>query len=127
MEKTENLEGTATIKLDDDGILSMKMAPKSNIDLDAAKKIAEAASKLSGDTIHANLVDIRDMTFMSSDARKHFGGQDKSTVKAVAVLANNTLNRPLVNLYLKFSSPKLPTRFFDDEEKARSWLKEALQ
>jgi len=125
MAKTETIDGIADISLQDDGILIMKMH-KTSVDLEAAKKITEVASNLAADFVHANLVDIRAMIFMSSDARKHFGSQDKSTVKAVAIVMNSKLHRPIVNLYLKFSRPSLPTKMFDDEEEAREWLLEKL-
>jgi len=121
-----NLENIAEISYHDEGILTMRMHQKSNIDLEEAKIIAEAASELSADRIHCNLVDIRNMTFMSSEARKYFGGQNKQTVKAVAVISNAAFHKPLINLYMKFSRPSLPTRFFNDEETATNWLKEQL-
>lgn len=124
--KSITLENVAEITYHDDSILIMRMNDKSNIDIEAARKIGEAASELSGDTIHANMVDIRGMTFMSSEARKYFGSQNKDTVKAVAVVSNSALHKPLINLYLKFSRPSLPTRFFDDEESAKAWLKKEL-
>lgn len=119
---TISIENAADITYSPDDILLMRMHKKSNIDLEKAHKIAEAASNLSGDKIHANLVDIREMTFMSGDARKFFGQQNKNTVKAVAVVSNSAIHKPLVNLYLKFSRPTLPTKFFDKEEDARAWL-----
>jgi len=126
MVENKVIPGIADIILDDAGILTMKMH-KTSIDIDAAQKITEIAANLAGDIVHANLVDIRQMTFMSSEARKHFGGQNKSTVKAVAIVMNAKLHRPLVNLYLKFSHPSLPTRMFDEETKARDWLAEKLK
>ncbi len=127
MEATQTILGIADISYNNsDSILLMHMHKKSNIDIEAARKITDIANAMTGDKVHVNLVDIREMTFMSSEARKHFAIQNKSTVKAVAVIMNSVLHRPLVNLYLKFSRPSLPTRMFDNEEKAIEWLHESL-
>ncbi len=127
METTQSIPGIAEINYTKDRILFMRMHKKSNIDLDAAFQITEIASKITGNEVHANLVDIRQMVFMSSEARKHFGNQNKSTVKAVAIIMNSLLHKPLINLYMKFSPPLLPTRIFNDENMAIEWLNEALQ
>ncbi len=126
MQKKETLEGIADIIIDENNILEMRFH-KTSIDLDKAVKITEKASELIGNLVHANLVDIRKMAFMSSDARKFFGRQDKNTVKAVAIVMNATFHRPLVNLYLKFSRPSLPTKMFDDETEAVNWLLDKLK
>lgn len=127
MEAKEIIPEIAEISYNNEGILIMRMHNKSNIDKEAAQKIINVANKLAGDKVHVNLVDIRQMTFMSSDARKQFGSQNKSTVKAVAIVMNSVLHRPLANLYLKFSRPSIPTRMFDNEEKAIEWLREIVQ
>lgn len=125
MDKHEIVPGLADIYLKENNILEMRMH-KTSIDIDGAIAISEAVHKLSGEIVHANLVDIRKMSFMSNEARKHFGKQDKKTVRAVAILINPTLHRPIVNLYLKFSRPTLPTRMFTDEGEAVKWLFEKL-
>jgi hypothetical protein len=125
MAKKDTVPSLADITLHDNNILEMYFH-KASINLDSAKKITDTASNLSGDVVHANLVDIRDMSFMSGDARKHFGSQDKSTVKAVAIVMQAKLHRPLVNLYLKISSPTIPTKIFDDKTDAENWLLEKL-
>lgn len=117
----------AKIWMDDSAILHMQMLPKSNIDAQAAQDICEEAAKISKDAIHCNLVDIRKMTFMNKDARSVFGSQDKSSVLAVAIVNNSMLHKSLVNLYFKFSKPKIPTKVFDDHEKAREWLMEKFK
>ena len=124
---TVSIENIADVKYTDEGILYMIMQKNSHIDSEGASMITEAASELAGDKVHANLVDIRNMTFMTGEARKHFGSQNKKTVKAVGVVSNAMFHRPLINLYLKFSRPLLPTKFFNDEDPAREWLLEQLK
>lgn len=123
----KNIPGIADIKYNDaDAILTIRMEHKSDITLEKAKLITTEIESITGDKLHANLVDIRLMTFMGSDARKHFGSQNKKTVLAVAILSNASFHKPLVNLYLKFTRPSLPTKVFNEEEDAIAWLKEVL-
>lgn len=124
----KNISGIADIIYNEnDSILTVIMESKSDIGIDSAKRITEVAGQLSQDKFHANLVDIRKMTFMSGEARKHFGEQNKNTVCAVAIVSNMGFHRPLINLYMKFSRPKLPTKIFNEEEEARAWLREVIQ
>lgn len=120
------IENVADISYGQDNILTFRLHDKSNIELEEAKKIYNAASKLAGDRMHCNFMDMRKMTYMSGEARKFFGSQDKSTVKAIAVISNKVLHKPLINLYMKFSKPQIPTRFFETEDAALAWLKESM-
>lgn len=123
----KNIPGIANISYNDsDSILTISMEYKSDISLEKAKVISHEVETITGDKLHANLVDIRNMTFMSGDARKYFGEKNKKTVIAVAILSNATFHKPLVNLYLKFTRPSLPTKVFNTEKDALSWLKERL-
>lgn len=124
---TKEIPGKASVTLDDQGILTMKMMPKSDINEKDAEDICAAAAEISADIIHCNLVDISEMTFMDKKARAVFAGQKKSSVLGVAIISNSKLHRSLVNLYMGFSRPTIPTKAFDDKEKARSWLLQKLK
>jgi hypothetical protein len=123
MENKATVEGKATISMGNDNVLIMQMAHKSKIEISDAIEIVKAAEKIAGNKVHANLVDIRQMAFMSSDARKYFGDQDRSNVAAVGILMNSKLHRAIVNIYMKINKPVLPTKFFDNENKAKDWLR----
>ncbi len=44
--------------------------------------------------------------------------------KAIAVISNTSLvHATLINFYLKFDRPKIPTRFFINSSNATEWLK----
>lgn len=120
--KEQTLPNKATISLDDNQVLTMKMLPKSDINANDATKICEIASQLSGSTIHGNLVDISEMTFMDKAARQVFSSQNKGTVPAVAIVSNSIIHKSIVNMYFTFSKPIIPTKAFDSREKAYEWL-----
>ena len=111
----------------EDKILTIRFLPRKNIDVEAAKSIVSAASELSGDERHANLADSRDLMFMSNDARKYFGQQNKKTVMAIALLIQSKIQESFGNLYLRFSSPSIPTKMFTNENEAKQWLKTILE
>lgn len=117
----------AEIKLLKNGILKMTIFPNSNIDLNSAIEITDAAEVISGTKIHAHLIDIRKMMFMSSDARKHFKNLDNPNISATAILIDSMLHKTLVNMYFKFTSPKISTRVFANEKEARAWLNNKMK
>ena len=126
MESSKTIQGKAIINLEEDNILRIRMLPNSNIDIDAAKAIVEAASSISGQAKHANLIDIREMVFMSREARAYLGNQERKNVVAIAILMNSIFHNVLANLYFKFNKPRILTKEFDKEVDALDWLKEKL-
>jgi SpoIIAA-like len=68
------------------------------------------------------LADIRKVKTLTREARVFF---DNVTDKfsALALLAGSPATQLMVNFFLGMSHPKVPTRMFTDEEKARAWLR----
>ena len=126
METSKTIAGIATVNIEEDKILKIKMLPNSNIDIAAAKAIVQAAGDLSGSAIHVNLVDVREMVFMSRDARAYFGNQDRKNILAIAILMNSIFHNVLANLYFKFNNPRIITKAFDKEVDALDWLREKI-
>lgn len=61
----------------------------------------------------------------SADARKAGASEEYSHhVKAVAMYSTKLHETVLGKLYLQISKPFVPTRFFDNREKALTWLRE---
>jgi hypothetical protein len=59
----------------------------------------------------------------SKEARDYLGTPEVVTLlKANAVVANSTLSKIIVNLYLMFNKPSVPTKIFTDEAAALAWL-----
>jgi len=121
-----NIRGMATVDIEEEGILKIKILPNASIELDTAKDIVKCAGEIGGSYIHANLVDIRDMVFMSRGARAYFGKQDKAIVIAVAILMNSAFHGVLSNLYLTVTRPIIPTKVFEREVDALDWLRRKI-
>lgn len=121
------IPGKAKVGYDGKGILEIRMLPKSTIDLKAAIAIVDHALEITQKAVHCNLVDIRDMSYISNEAQKHFADQNNTHVPAVAILMNSAVQKNLTNIYFRFSNPMIPTRAFDNEDKAMEWLQSKLE
>jgi hypothetical protein len=127
VETSRTIPGKATLEIEEGNILRIRMLPNSNIDIDAAKAIVQAAKELSGTTKHANLLDIREMVFISREARAYFASQERKNVVAIAILMNSIFHNVLANLYFKFNKPRILTKEFDKEVDALDWMMEKLR
>jgi len=61
---------------------------------------------------------------VSSDARAAAASEEyNKNVAALALCSDKMLEAIKGNLFLKINKPKVPTKFFDNPEKAMQWLK----
>jgi hypothetical protein len=62
---------------------------------------------------------------ISADARRAGASEEYSKHVAAVALCSNRLHEKIIgNLFLKVNSPIVPTRFFDERDKAMEWLRE---
>lgn len=60
----------------------------------------------------------------SADARRAGASEEYSRHVAALALYSNRLHETIMgNLFLKINRPRVPTRFFDNREKALAWLR----
>lgn len=91
---------------------------------DAQENIAVIAG-LANNTRMPVLVDMRGVRSQSREARDYFGGpQAASATLAVALLIGSPVSRVLANFFLRLNSMRYPTRLFNDETIAITWLLE---
>jgi hypothetical protein len=119
--------GKAKISYVGNGLIIIKMLPGSVIDLDTARDIVKLTSDIANNELHCNLVDIRNMKYISADAQKHFSRQNHHNIPAIALLIDSRIQKNLANLYFKFTNPMIPTRAFDNEEEAEHYLLQKLK
>lgn len=63
----------------------------------------------------------------SADARAAGASEEYTKhVNAVALFSNKSYEAIMGSIYLKISRPKVPTRFFDNRDKAVAWLKSMM-
>lgn len=60
----------------------------------------------------------------SADARKAGASEEYAKHVAALALCSNKLHETIMgNLFLKINRPRVPTRFFDNRDKALAWLR----
>ena len=103
-------------------VVSIKIHKGACIEDTDAIDIIATSSAISNEDIHCLLIDIREMKFISSEARNILAIQSKKNIPAIAIIINSFLQKSLASLYLKISNPKIVTKVFIDEYEAIDWL-----
>jgi len=117
----------ASLFFEDNKYLHVIFKPKVTIDLDAAKEISEATTKLTSKIPHGNLVDTRNGMFVTSEARKFLAAQGDENVVGIAIFINSRVQSGLANLYFKFTKRKVENKIFTDETAAKAWIDSRLR
>lgn len=125
--ESRNINNKLELIKREDNIYIYKAFEKSAIDLDTVKEMTRVGDDWNGTTLCANLLDIRNVTFIDSKARAYGAEQFRSYVAGQALLIDSKISSYFANLFLKFSKPKVPTKLFTNEEEAMSWLKRKMR
>lgn len=107
-----------------DGICRTKVKPNSDITLeDAMENTAVVTSFFNGQKFPI-MIDARDIKSMSREARSHFStnGRDSKT-NAFGIIVKSPISRVIGNFFLGINKPAVPSKLFENEEKALKWLK----
>lgn len=92
------------------------------VDMDFVKEINEFNASLGG-LAHLNLFEFEDHVDLDPEVRDWAAAPDgnKQTV-ADALVINSLGHKILANFYIKFNKPVKPTKLFNKQSKAVSWL-----
>ena len=72
----------------------------------------------------AVLMEAQDFFQIGSETRRVAASKEYSDgMIAVALCSSNLSLKILGSLYIKINRPQIPTKFFDDREKGKEWLK----
>lgn len=86
-------------------------------------EIVQATGKITGQKRALILVFASLRTLVSSEALKFMATPESVKYSlAEAYVVKSTAQKILVNFYLRFNKPSVPTRFFSDTKKAEKWL-----
>jgi hypothetical protein len=108
----------------DDGIMVLKFKVK-KFDLDAAKVAVAARIEASKGIAFPMLVDGREVSSISKEARDYFATDDGiKFLLASALVADSVLGKFLGNFFLQINKPKVPLRLFTDDKEAYKWLQQ---
>lgn len=95
---------------------------ENELDIEAAKKIIEDSLNFTNGIIFPVMNDIKNMPSHTREVRDYFAGQASRSALANAILVSSTFNRIMANFFLSLSKPLIPTKIFNDKNKAAEWL-----
>ncbi|MFI5150641.1 MAG: hypothetical protein ACHQRM_12960 [Bacteroidia bacterium] len=110
-----------------EGILFIRILPEVDMDIADVTEIYNAGLKLADGKPYCALADARTNPVSSPEARAFGATEGYSKYRlADAILVDSTAMKLVVNFYIAFNKPKVPTRMFSKEEEAVRWLKSFL-
>jgi hypothetical protein len=116
---------TSTYWYDDAGFvcsISKKRDPP--LSLEETKKVLEEfKSNLRTEKI-CLLIDVTHTSETTREIRDYAAVEFPKFVKAIAMVSESALGKMLANLFFSVKTQPYPTKMFNDEEKARVWLKQ---
>ncbi len=112
------------MNLRNDGIIQVNCQDNVEIDAKESEEMVQAIGELSGGKKALVLGIAGYNTTATSEARNHSASQEgiKFTL-ADAFVINSLAQKIIGNFYLGFHKPGVPTKVFDDTDKAVEWLK----
>lgn len=94
------------------------------IDVEGAKKVVELRKSLQKGASHAAVIDIRNMTKISKEARAYLASPDACEgVTKVAIIIDSNFSMVLGNIYLKINKPPVQSKLFTSLQDAKAWAK----
>ncbi|HLC82199.1 MAG TPA: hypothetical protein VJI69_00115 [Bacteroidia bacterium] len=119
---------SATISLRNDRIILYSIKDNITISAKDSNEMVEAAGKLGNFQKFPVLIVGGKHTLADKEAREFGAGQEGTKYAlAVAFVLKSLAQKILGNAYIKINKPIVPTRLFDNEEKAIEWLKTFLK
>jgi len=74
------------------------------------------------------LIDLKNLKSITPQARSYFSARDReSDISAFAFLIHSNFQRMVGNIFIQFNRPRLPTKLFNQEERAIEWLSPYLR
>jgi hypothetical protein len=110
-----------------DGIARTKVKPHFDVTLTHARENSVVVNSLIKDKKFPLMVDVRDINSITREAREFFTTRGRETnINSMAVIIRSTISRVIGNFFLGIDKPAVPTRLFDNEHEAETWLKTKL-
>ena len=108
-----------------DGTLVLRFDAECRLTESGTKEMADAHVELADGSARLVLADVRGLISADRGSRQIASGPNVTRATSrLAILVGNPVTRVLGNFFLKVSTPKYPTRIFNDETSARAWLRE---
>ena len=110
---------------DDDGILCAQ-AKQTKRTLEKQKATYALVRQITGNRMVCLLSDVTSVGPQDKETREYAAEQLPELFKAMAVFADSSFGKLVINTFVSFSGEPIPIRMFDNEDDARTWLKRFL-
>jgi hypothetical protein len=112
----------------EEGIQYVYINQQVELTTEMLEQIHDLGLRMSGGKKYAVLADLRKDVTSTPEARV-FGADNKymSHHLAYGIMGNSVPVKLMINLFIQFNKPKVPSKLFTDEATAVKWLKEALK
>lgn len=112
----------------EDGYLEFMVKKDSLLEPDDLWLSRKQSLEYAPDKKFAVLMEAQDFFQIGTETRRVASSpQFSKDMTAVALCSNNLSLKILGSLYIKINKPPIPTKFFDDREKAKNWVKEFIK
>jgi len=113
---------TATMWIDEDGILysNSKKVPQQT--LEETKESVEEFKRIFGDKKFCMIIDASNSEPTTKEVRQYAAEELTKMIKAAAIIADSAFGKMLVNLFFNLKPPSYPTKMFSNEIEAKEWL-----
>ncbi len=109
----------------DDGILQINIAPNKDFIISDYEELMSAAKEIGNGEKFLNLIVVGDSTLVDNETRIVSCSEEGSQYKKADAFVIQSLAQALImNFYIKFNKPFVPTHFFKKEEDALEWLQQ---
>ncbi len=119
--------GIAYLSYKDD-VLWIVVKDDSVVSVEDMEELLKACVKLSGSKKYYSIVDVRVNAGANPGVTEYYAKNEYNQYRyADAFIINTLAMRLLVNFYMTFNKPSVPTKTFNDPEQAKQWIEEMKQ
>ncbi len=111
---------------DNDGILCGKSLAGESSELKDIKEFMEYFITTLNGTKICILVDFSNVSTSNKEIREYVNNEFPKITKSLAMISKTPLGRMMANLFFNLKKQPYPTKMFEDELRAKGWLKKFL-
>ena len=116
-----------TVSFQEKGIIRYEIDNTDEITVENIKEFLEAVKKLGGGKPFCNIIVMKKFVQVDDEARKYSASEESNIYTIADAFVINSIALKLVgNFYIRYNKPVKPTRLFNNEEDALTWLRTFL-
>lgn len=112
----------------EDEVLWITVKDETIVTVKDMQELLKACVQLTGSRKYYSIVDVRVNAHTSQGVTDYYAQNEYNHYRyADAFIVNTLAMRLIVNFYMTFNKPSVPTRTFNDPELAKQWIEEMKQ